>query len=67
MKLKTNKAARKRFKVTAKGKILMPRTKRRHLLTDRDSIQKRQLRRWQELDVTDRKRIRTLLPYGRTR
>lgn len=67
MKLKTNKAAKKRFKITAKGKILMPQTKRRHLLTDREPTQKRRLRRWKEIDVTDKKRLRPLLPYGRTR
>ena len=66
MKLKTNKAAKKRFKVTAKGKILAPQTKRRHLLTDRESTQKRRLRRWQTVDITDKKRLQPLLPYGRT-
>ncbi len=63
MKLKTNKAAKKRFKVTARGKILAPQTKRRHLLSDKEAGQKRRLRRWQEVDKRDQKKIEGLLPY----
>lgn len=62
-KLKTNKAARKRFKITAGGKVLVPATKRRHLLTDKTSSSKRKLRRWQAADESDQKRVRSLLPY----
>lgn len=62
-KLKTNKAARKRFKITAKGKILKPNAFRRHLLTDKKSSEKRRLRGWSEVDERDRKRIDPLLPY----
>jgi large subunit ribosomal protein L35 len=62
-KLKTNKAAKKRFKVTAKGKVLRMRTKRRHLLTDKSGSEKRSLRRWGRVDKTDEKRFRALLPY----
>ena len=62
-KLKTNKAAKKRFKITATGKVLMPKTSRRHLLTDKEPVDKRKLRRWAEVDKTDRKRIGPLLPY----
>jgi large subunit ribosomal protein L35 len=63
-KLKTNKAAKKRFKVTAKGKVLRLRTKRRHLLTDKSGSEKRSLRRWSRVDETDEKRFRALLPYS---
>ncbi len=62
-KLKTNKAARKRFKVTGKGKVLRTKTARRHLLTDKSSNDKRGLRGWQPVDKTDQKRFDTLLPY----
>ena len=44
-KLKTNKAARKRFKVTATGKVLHMKPFRRHLLSGRNSSRKRRLRR----------------------
>ena len=62
-KLKTNKAAKKRFKITKKGKVLASQTSRRHLLTDKQSAHKRKLRRWQKVDVTDQKRFNALLPY----
>lgn len=63
-KLKTNKAARKRFKVTAKGKVLLSKTGRRHLLTDKESTHKRRLHKSSEIDETDKKRVKALLPYG---
>ena len=62
-KLKTNKAAKKRFKISAKGKVLKPNTGRRHLLTDKKSSEKRGFRRWSAVDETDRKRIEPLIPY----
>lgn len=64
-KIKTNKAAKKRFKITKKGKVLSPSSFRRHMMTDRSSKKKRQSRRWRQVDPTDRKRILRLLPYGR--
>ncbi|MBI4431517.1 MAG: 50S ribosomal protein L35 [Candidatus Omnitrophica bacterium] len=45
IKLKTNKAARKRFKVTATGKVLHMKPFRRHLLSGRNSSRKRRLRK----------------------
>ena len=63
-KLKTNKAARKRFKITKKGKVLRPKTGRRHLLADKASNEKRGLRGWKTVDKTDQKRFDALLPYG---
>jgi len=62
-KLKTNKAAKKRFKITARGKVLKPSTLRRHLMTDKSSLEKRGLRGWTAVDETDRKRVDPLIPY----
>lgn len=62
-KLKTNKAAKKRFKITSKGKVLRLRTSRRHLMTDKTSLEKRGLRGWTSIDPTDKKRIAPLIPY----
>lgn len=62
-KLKVNKAAKKRYKVTGTGKVLHAPAKRRHLLTDKRSGTKRKLRRWTNVDERDRKGIRVLLPY----
>ena len=65
-KIKTNKAARNRFKITKKGKVLAASSFRRHLMTDRSSKRKRQSRHWkQAVDVTDIHRIKALLPYER--
>lgn len=62
-KLKTNKAAKKRFKVTAKGKVLAMKTKRRHLLGDRSPAKKRRFRRMRRLEGPDRKSVLQQLPY----
>ncbi len=64
-KIKTNKAVKKRFKITKKGKVLGPKSFRRHMMTDRSAKRKRQSRGWHEVDPTDKKRIRALLPYDR--
>ena len=63
-KLKTKKAVRKRFKLTAGGKVLKPQSFRRHLLGDKSSSRKRRLRRAQLVDAVDAKRVKRCLPYG---
>jgi len=44
-KIKTNRGAAKRFKVTGSGKIKFNRAKRRHILTKKSQKMKRQSRR----------------------
>lgn len=63
-KVKTNKAARKRFKITKGGKVMSTSTLRRHLLTDRSKKHKRQGRGWRMVDKTDAHRVKAMLPYG---
>lgn len=63
-KLKTRKAVKKRFKITATGKVLRPRTKRRHLLTDRPKGLKRRFKRYTLIDTTDADRVKKTLPYA---
>ncbi len=63
-KLKTKKAVRKRFKLSAKGKVLYHPSFRRHLLGDKSSSRKRRLRRAKLVDATDQKRVTRCLPYG---
>lgn len=63
-KLKTNKAARKRFKVTKSGKVLGSRSLRRHMMADRSSKNRRQSRQELQIDEGDAKKIKRLLPYG---
>ena len=63
-KLKTNKAIKKRFKITKRKKVLSGRTKRRHLLGDRSASKKRQFRRKRTLNRVDQKAVLRALPYG---
>lgn len=60
-KLKSCKAARKRFKVTASGKVLRRRAGKSHLLTGKSGKQRRQLRRTTELRPSATKKILQLL------
>ncbi len=63
-KVKTNKAAKKRFKISKKGKVRTTSTLRRHMMTDRSSKKKRQLRGWKTTEDADARRIKKMLPYG---
>ncbi|MCU0725721.1 MAG: 50S ribosomal protein L35 [Planctomycetes bacterium] len=44
-KIKTNKSARKRFKITKKGKVRRMKAGKRHLLSHKSAKRKRSLRR----------------------
>ncbi len=63
-KLKTNKAAAKRFKITKNGKIKKVAAGRRHILTKKTSKLKRKLRKGSFLSGVEAKKIRRMLPYG---
>lgn len=63
-KLKTNKAARKRFRITGSGKVKRGRAYRRHLLTRKTTKRKRDLRAVAYVDKTSSDHIKNLLPYG---
>lgn len=64
-KLKTNRAAKKRYSYTATGKVKRTKTNRRHLLANRTTKQKRQLRAQRAYaDKTCEAGIKKLLPYG---
>jgi large subunit ribosomal protein L35 len=61
-KQKTNKGAKKRFKVTATGKVLFRPAGKRHILSGKSSKRRRQMRRWRQFDGThDAKDIRIML------
>jgi len=62
-KLKTKRAAAKRFRKTANG-FKRGQSHRRHILTKKPSKRKRQLRREMHVDETDVNRIKQLLPYA---
>ncbi len=61
-KLKTCKAAAKRFKVTKKGKIVRKRAFASHIMTKKSAKRKRNLRKSKAVDKADVERIRRLLP-----
>lgn len=64
IKLKTNKAAAKRFKISKTGKILRPKAGARHLLTHKSAKRKKRLRKEAVVEKCLEHRISHLLPYG---
>jgi large subunit ribosomal protein L35 len=60
-KMKTRKAVKKRFKVTATGKLLRGRPGRRHILTKKSSDRKRKLRKDQLVDDGQTKMYKRLM------
>jgi len=63
-KLKTNSAAKKRFKKTAKGKIKFKNPGLRHLLYQESSNVKRPKRKAQFVHKTNKKAIDRMMPYS---
>ena len=63
-KMKTNRAAAKRFKITKSGRIKYNRANRRHILTKKSSKRKRQLRGGDLLAAGDAGLVRRMLPNG---
>ena len=61
-KLKTNRAAAKRFKSTATGKIMHKKAAARHILTSKTTKRKRGLRKRVEVNSTDAKKVRMMVP-----
>jgi len=61
-KLKTNRAAAKRFKITASGRIKRHKAYHSHILTKKSRKRKRNLRKSAMVNPADAKRIERLLP-----
>ena len=61
-KIKTNRAAAKRFKKTGTGKIVYRKSFASHILTKKTTKRKRSLRQSRLVDKTNKKTIRLLLP-----
>jgi large subunit ribosomal protein L35 len=62
-KMKTNRGAAKRFKLTGSGKIKRSKAFSSHILTKKSTKRKRALRRSDLVDATNLKGIRKILPY----
>ncbi|RPJ16527.1 MAG: 50S ribosomal protein L35 [Desulfobacteraceae bacterium] len=63
-KIKTNRAAAKRFKKTGSGKFAYAKSHGSHILTKKTTKRKRSLRKQHIIDKTNEKSIRLLLPNG---
>jgi large subunit ribosomal protein L35 len=64
MKMKTHKGAKKRFKITATGKILRTKGMKSHNRRKKSPRVKRQFDRMLELDGSNKRQVQRLLPYG---
>ena len=63
-KIKTNRAAAKRFRKTGTGKIVYNKSCASHMLTKKSTKRKRSLRKSHIIDKTNAKSIKLLLPNG---
>ena len=63
-KLKTHKGAKRRFKITATGKIMRAKGMKSHFRRRKAPRVKRQFDRMIEVDKTNKKHIEKMLPYG---
>ncbi|MEA2124720.1 MAG: large subunit ribosomal protein [Solirubrobacteraceae bacterium] len=64
-KMKTHSGAKKRFKVTAKGKVIGRHAFTSHILEKKSPKRKRHLGRPVELAASDAKRVKKLLGVGK--
>ena len=62
-KIKTNKAAAKRFKKTASGLLKRNKAYKSHILTKKSTKRKRNLRQAAITDATNVKNMKKILPY----
>jgi large subunit ribosomal protein L35 len=64
-KMKSNSGAKKRFKLTATGRVKRNKAYRRHILTKKTRTQKRRLRKGALVDKTQEHQIKAMLPYAK--
>jgi large subunit ribosomal protein L35 len=62
--IKTKKSVAKRFKITARGKVMRMRSGKRHLLSTKNAKRRRSLGTAKEVDPTDTYRITQNLPFS---
>ena len=63
-KLKTKSAAKKRYRVTGKGRIKIARKGKRHILTGKSRKRKRNLLGMKHLAPADEPMAKRLMPYA---
>ncbi len=64
IKLKTNRSAAKRLKVTGTGKIVRRKGWKGHLLTGKNATRKRRLTGSFEITKDNVENVKQMLPYG---
>lgn len=62
-KIKTSRAAAKRFKATGTGKLKRMKAYKSHILTKKSQKRKRNLRKATIADPTNAKNMKKILPY----
>lgn len=62
-KLKTRKAAARRFKVTGSGKLMHRKGNKSHLLQHKSSARKNRLSKMAHVHEGDEENVRMMLPY----
>lgn len=62
-KIKTKRAAAKRFKMTGTGKLKRAKAFKSHILTKKTTKRKRNLRKATMTDATNVKNMKKILPY----
>ena len=62
-KVKTKRAAAKRFKVTGTGKLKRMKAYKSHILTKKSAKRKRNLRKATTADATNAKNMKKIMPY----
>ena len=63
-KLKTKSSAKKRFKITARGKVLMAQAGKRHGMIKRTNSQIRKQRGTTTMTKQDSKIVKSYMPYN---
>jgi large subunit ribosomal protein L35 len=63
-KMKTNRGAAKRFKITGTGKIAYSKSYASHILTKKTTKRKRKLRKSGIIDKADVAAVKRLIPYA---
>ena len=62
-KMKSNSGAKKRFKITATGKVKRYSQNKSHILSKKSTKRKRRLRTGTYVSATQEKTVKTLIPY----
>ena len=63
-KLKTKSSAKKRFRITARGKVIMSQTGKRHGMIKRTNTQIRKQRGTTVMSKQDGKIVKSYMPYS---